>query len=1189
MPDSGEGDLRAQLRELYRQAGQPTMDKLREHADLRGHSVSRSALATVLTGKQAMRWPTVAAFVDACAGYASRRRLPLPPGMTDLTVWRQLFDRVSPERHSRQHPEMVAGLAYRELLQADIAPDRLVDRERELAELVAFCAGEEPYWWWQAGPWAGKTALLSWFALHTPSGVDVVSFFVTGGLAGQSDSDAAIDAVINQLAAIAGERIDPTWAAQTRRGHLSRLLKNAAARCVAADRRLLLIVDGLDEDTSKRGGALRDSVASLLPCHPPSGVRVLLASRPEPDLPLDVRDGHPLKRLVPRSLSPSPHASDVERLAKAELKRVLDGPPLQREILGLLAACGGGLTLTDLELLTRRPPYELESEFDSVFGRSLTRRHLFGERVHLFAHDTLREIAVESFGTSLADYRNRLHEWALSYQHHDWPSDTPKYLVYGYPKLLADTADVARLTRLAIDPDRRQRVRELTGGDALALFEITAAARLVTRSPRPDLGTLLRLALARGVITSRNAMLCPELPIAWATLGEHDKASALVHSVNVPDRRAYILRQMIATLHVSSDHPWYADLQAATYAIPEVRPHFSDGGRAEPLANLALVLARAGHHERANRAASDAARNCHEYFEYNDHDAVSGLLLKVAVANGDLKRVMRLERSMYGRGRAEALLEIAAMLAAAGDSVHARELTDEATAAMGHASDSDHVSHAMKVIGVAAAAGEQDWFAELVTEAETAASYGYPHDRAKWLTALAKMFAATGNRDRALELAHAAEPHIAAIYLDRWRADRYRELVTVAATIRDRDYYRELAAKAETAAGLDCAARLCELAIAVADAGDRGRARRLALAAEAAAREEQQQQGDYELDDDFLTTILPEAATALTVAGDHDRAVTLADVLADDIRVKVLTTIAMSLVTAGERDRAVELTTAAHAELDHTYNRAESLCAVAGAFAISGNREQYVANIDKAEEAARAQWKPDQPHLVASSLAGVAVTAAAAGDYGRALALVGNAVDLIDYPTHVNGRLNGHELIKAVQAVAMTGDHDGAQRLAGELPNWYGARYVALATVVRELILAGDHDRAELLARTLHQSHVDYSTNRALAETAAMLAAAGHHHRAVELAASAEESARILDSNEFDSGQARGELASILSGSATHDREISAMTRRLLVEAINSSDWHCALIGVARLFPDGLAQFCDDLLLLIERERRPEH
>jgi Trypsin-like peptidase domain len=48
----------------------------------------------------------------------------------------------------------------------DIAPDCLFDRDAELDELVGFCAGDQPYAWWQAGPWAGKSALMAWFVLH---------------------------------------------------------------------------------------------------------------------------------------------------------------------------------------------------------------------------------------------------------------------------------------------------------------------------------------------------------------------------------------------------------------------------------------------------------------------------------------------------------------------------------------------------------------------------------------------------------------------------------------------------------------------------------------------------------------------------------------------------------------------------------------------------------------------------------------------------------------------------------------------------------------------------------------------------------------------------------------------------------------------------------------------------------------
>jgi hypothetical protein len=64
-------------------------------------------------------------------------------------------------------PGRVAGSAYLEQVR-EITPADLRGREAELSDLAAFCAGDSSYTWWQAGPWAGKSALLSWFVLSTP-------------------------------------------------------------------------------------------------------------------------------------------------------------------------------------------------------------------------------------------------------------------------------------------------------------------------------------------------------------------------------------------------------------------------------------------------------------------------------------------------------------------------------------------------------------------------------------------------------------------------------------------------------------------------------------------------------------------------------------------------------------------------------------------------------------------------------------------------------------------------------------------------------------------------------------------------------------------------------------------------------------------------------------------------------------
>ena len=64
----------------------------------------------------------------------------------------------------------------------------------EGVRFVADTAGA--YRWWRAKAWSGKSALLSWFVLHPPPGVRIVSFFITARLASQNDRSAFIDNVL---------------------------------------------------------------------------------------------------------------------------------------------------------------------------------------------------------------------------------------------------------------------------------------------------------------------------------------------------------------------------------------------------------------------------------------------------------------------------------------------------------------------------------------------------------------------------------------------------------------------------------------------------------------------------------------------------------------------------------------------------------------------------------------------------------------------------------------------------------------------------------------------------------------------------------------------------------------------------------------------------------------------------------
>ena len=271
-------------------------------------------------------------------------------------------------------PGQLVRSAYLEQVR-DIAPDALIGRDGELAEWAEFCAGAEAYAWWQAGPWAGKSALASWFVTHPPAGVDVVSFFITGRLAGQADSDAFLEAMIEQLAALAPASGGSPAVAGARAGVWLSLLASAAAQAEEQGRRLVVVVDGLDEDdagaTPARG---RPSIASLLPRRPPPGVRLIVTSRPDPGLPDDVPSGHPLRTCVPRPLPVSRVAEDLARRAKQELRDLLTGDQTAIDVVGYIAASGGGLTRSDLSALTGAPPLKLDPILRGVFGRSLQTR-----------------------------------------------------------------------------------------------------------------------------------------------------------------------------------------------------------------------------------------------------------------------------------------------------------------------------------------------------------------------------------------------------------------------------------------------------------------------------------------------------------------------------------------------------------------------------------------------------------------------------------------------------------------------------------------------------------------------------------------------------------------------------------------------------------------------------------------------
>ncbi|MBT2675668.1 hypothetical protein J7E95_33725, partial [Streptomyces sp. ISL-14] len=428
------------------------------------------------------------------------------------------------------------------------APDELPGRERELAELAAFCGtdSEPAHLWLKGDAWAGKSALSAWFALHPPPGVRVVAFFVTARHGGHNHAAAYVDNALEQLAELAGESLPGHLTPATRDGHLLRLYREAARACARRGERLVLLVDGLDEDRGVTTGPGTHSIASLLPARPEAGMRVLVTGRPNPPLPADVPANHPLRDpAIQRRLDPSPYAEVVRAEAERELDQLLHARGPERDLLALVTAAGGGLTAEDLAELTGVVPYRVRRTLASRAGRTFSRR----THAYLLAHEALQARAREMLGDAeLARCRDRLHRWGDEWRARGWPTETPEYLLHSYFRRLVETGDTARVLRCALDAGRHERMLAVTGVVSGALEEIDAAERMLaeamgegrargdvgaeTEGPADGVLTMLRLRLHREDVRRRGSGSSETLAWAWAALGQPSRAEAVAGSLS---------------------------------------------------------------------------------------------------------------------------------------------------------------------------------------------------------------------------------------------------------------------------------------------------------------------------------------------------------------------------------------------------------------------------------------------------------------------------------------------------------------------------------------------------------------------------------------------------------------------------------------------------------------------------------
>ena len=352
------------------------------------------------------------------------------PDQLELLLLQALHEtRLPPESLLPTYRERISEIARRTPV--------LYEREEWLAKLAGFATGSTGYYWLVGGPWAGKTALVAQLVLSCPPTVDCVAYFLTRRLS-DADSGRFVTVVANQLASLLGDDSPPP---PDDPDVLLDLWRRAVEAAERADRHLLLVVDGLDEDVSR--GLHRISVAALIPTLVGEHAHVLVTSRRNFELPPDVDVDSPLQQIRREELPDSPHATRIAKAAENELTLLLDRPDeLAFDCLGLLAAAEGALSVDDfVELVTYagHPSrhYLIRRAVEAGIARVIEPIGLPPHYRYTFAHDELRSGSEKRLGRDLVGYRQHLKRWADNYRKANWPANTPQYLLDSYPEMLA--------------------------------------------------------------------------------------------------------------------------------------------------------------------------------------------------------------------------------------------------------------------------------------------------------------------------------------------------------------------------------------------------------------------------------------------------------------------------------------------------------------------------------------------------------------------------------------------------------------------------------------------------------------------------------------------------------------------------------------------------------------------------------
>ena len=604
---------------------------------------------------------------------------------------------------------------------------------------------------------------MATFVRRPPLGLRVVSFFITARLAAQDDRQAFVQVVSEQLAELLGQDL-PRLDDASRDARLLDLLEQGARACAAAGERLVLIVDGLDEDRGVTAGHGAHSIAALLPAVPPSDMRIVVSGRPNPPVPEDVPPWHPLRdHGIVRRLAASAHARDMRHLAGHELKRLLAGSVAEQDLLGLLTAARGGLSGADLTELTGQPPWVIEQTLHGVSGRTFERRisqwREEAHEVYLLGHEELQAAAGRYLGEErLADYRARLHGWAMRYRELGWPERTPEYLLRGYFRMLTTTKDRSHIIECASDQARHDRLLELTGGDAAGLSETMTALTMIAAEEDPDLAVSLSLARHRDRLIGRNARIPPQLPGVWAAIGQFHHAESLAQSMKNPDWKAAALAEVACKL-AESGHTDRA-LEAAVRAQVAADLIGKGEQRALAMADVAVAMAASGQTSRAAELTSQAEAAARSFTDPYEMERAQVKIAKALASTGQAGRAETIAGAIADSClRAQAMAEAASALAGTGHTALAVAMAIRAREGARSAGDLSLSAQTLaEAASALARAGQPEEARQAAADAEAIArSIKNPAQLASAMAAAASALARAGQPEEARQAAADAE------------------------------------------------------------------------------------------------------------------------------------------------------------------------------------------------------------------------------------------------------------------------------------------------------------------------------------------------------------------------------------------------------------------------------------------------